>query len=92
VSWTTSTSPSTAGDAVAPPVTVRQTLERHAPALVALPGVVGVGEGQADGRPCITVYVAEETAGVEGQIPAELEGWRVVIRKSGHIRALTDGQ
>ena len=67
-------------------------LERHAARIAALPGVVGVAEGEADGRSCITVYVTEKTAGVVGQIPAELEGWRLVVRESGEIRALTDEQ
>jgi hypothetical protein len=36
------------------------------------------------------VYVAEKTAGVVGQIPADLEGWPVVVRESGEFRGLTD--
>lgn len=69
--------------------TIGSVLERHARWLASLPGVVGVAEGEADGRPCITVYVAEKTAGVVGQIPSEVEGWPVVVRESGEFRALT---
>ena len=58
--------------------------------MVSLPGVVGVAQGETDGRPCITVYVAEKSAGVVDQIPADLEGWPVVVRESGEFRALTD--
>jgi hypothetical protein len=73
-----------------PNETIRRVLERHVQRIVSLPGVVGVAEGETDGRPCITVYVAEKSAGVVDQIPADLEGWPVVVRESGEFRALTD--
>ena len=47
-----------------------------------------MAEGETDGRPCVTVYVAEKTAEVVGRIPSELEGWPVVVRESGEFRAL----
>ncbi|HJW74712.1 MAG TPA: hypothetical protein VJ787_03440 [Thermoleophilia bacterium] len=72
-----------------PNETVRRVLERHAQEIVALPGVVGVAEGETDGGPCITVYVAEKSAEVVGRIPPDLEGWPVVVRESGEFRGLT---
>jgi hypothetical protein len=68
---------------------IQGVLERHAQRVASLPGVVGVAEGEADGRPCITVYVAETTAAVLGPIPADLEGWPVVVRESGEFRGLS---
>jgi len=70
-----------------PDETIARVLERHARMVVALPGVVGVAEGDDDGRPCITVYVAERTRAVVARIPSELEGWPVVVRESGQFRA-----
>lgn len=67
---------------------LRSVLERHARGLVLLPGVVGVAEGESGGRPCVTVYVAEMTAEVVGRIPSDLEGWPVIVRESGELRAL----
>ena len=72
-----------------PNETIRKVLERHVQRVVSLPGVVGVAEGEIDGRPCVTVYVAEKTAAVVGQVPSDLEGWPVVVRESGEFRALT---
>jgi len=72
-----------------PNETIRKVLERHVQGVVSLPGVVGVAEGEIDGRPCVTVYVAEKTAAVVGQVPSDLEGWPVVVRESGEFRALT---
>jgi hypothetical protein len=73
-----------------PRESIEAVLERHARRIVSLPGVVGVGAGEADGRTCIMVYVVEKTATAIGRIPTDLEGWPVVVRKSGGIRALTD--
>ena len=73
-----------------PDETVREVLERHAPRLLALPGVVAVAEGESDGRACITVFVAEKTTAVLAQVPAELAGRPVVVRESGELRALDE--
>jgi hypothetical protein len=67
---------------------VQAVVGRHARSLLALPGVVGVAEGETGGRPCITVYVAVMTTQVTSRIPADLEGWPVVARESGELRAL----
>lgn len=71
-----------------PSETVRKVLERHAHELTALPGVVGIAEGEADDAPCVTVYVTEKTADVLCGIPADLEGWPVIVRESGEFRGL----
>jgi hypothetical protein len=73
-----------------PEETVQDVLERHAPRLLALPGVVGVAEGESGGRACITVYVAERTAAVLAQIPFDLEGRPVVVRESGEFWVLDE--
>jgi hypothetical protein len=36
------------------------------------------------------VYVTDESAASAATIPAELEGWPVVVRESGGFRALAD--
>jgi hypothetical protein len=69
---------------------VRDVLARNARRLLSTEGVVGVAEGEADGRPCIMVYVAEMTEAVRDLIPPDLEGWPVVVRESGEFRALPD--
>ena len=64
-------------------------LERHARIMLSLPGVVGIAEGDADGKPCIKIYVAKKTAQVVDQIPLDLDGWPVVVEESGEFRALS---
>jgi hypothetical protein len=59
--------------------------ERHEAALMSVPGVVGVGIGDCDGQPCIKVFVKERTPELEGQIPKQLEGFKVDIETTGPI-------
>lgn len=69
---------------------VSAALERHSPALIAIPGVVAVGESECDGVPCIKVYVAETTPELRERIPGSLEGFPVVVEESGEIRPLDE--
>lgn len=73
-----------------PDETVNAVLERHARRIVSLPGVVGIAEGEADGRPCIRVFVAQKTEQLLGSIPQEVEGWTVVVEETGEFSALKE--
>jgi len=56
--------------------------------LMSLVGVVGVARGEHEGQPCIVVLIAEESAELLGSIPSTIEGYRVVMKVTGEIRAL----
>ena len=60
-------------------------LAAHRDELLARPGVVGVGEGEEQGGPCVVVLV-EGAA----ELPAELDGYPVVARGSGPLRAVSE--
>ncbi len=63
--------------------------EAHAPALMALAGVVGVAIGETDDRtPCVVIYVREMTEALRTKLPTSLEGHPVRIEVSGEIRPL----
>jgi hypothetical protein len=62
-------------------------LEEHAPALMALPGVVGVGVGEREGAPCLRVFVARRTPEIATAIPAELGGYPVEVEETGEFHA-----
>ena len=68
--------------------TVTEVLEQHSSEIMAQPGVVGVGESECAGAPCIRVYVLERTPDLLDQIPATLEGYPVLIEESAEIRPL----
>lgn len=59
-------------------------LAAHSGELLSLPGVVGVAEGETDGRPCVVVLVERPVP----ELPGELEGHPVLARESGPLRAL----
>ena len=58
-------------------------IRRHAPALMAIPDVVGTGEGALDGRPCVVVFVSRRTDTIVARIPQLLEGLPTRIVETG---------
>ena len=63
-------------------------LARRTGELMAVPGVVGVGEGVSRGKPCIMVFVAKKDAEALRRIPASLDGYPVRVEASGEFGAL----
>ena len=71
--------------------TIEQVLDAHTSILMDIPGVVGVGQSEAeDGRDCILVMVAHETPELSAQIPSSLDGFPIVIEVTGDLAALSD--
>jgi hypothetical protein len=62
-------------------------LRNHIDTLMAIDGVVGIGQGLCNGDPCIKVFVAEKTRELEENIPEELDGCRVKIEETGPVQA-----
>jgi len=62
---------------------ITRVLARHTTALMAIPGVVGVGEAICDDAPCIRVYLA--SADARSRLPATLEGIRIDAIVSGPV-------
>jgi hypothetical protein len=60
-------------------------LAAHRGELLGLSGVVGVGEGELDGEPCVVVLVEPPRP----ELPAELEGYPVSVIESGPVTALS---
>lgn len=63
--------------------------ERHEPDLLAVPGVVGVGIGNCNKKPCIKVFVDIRTPELERRIPKQLDGFEVSVEVTGSIQLLT---
>ena len=68
-------------------MTIETALARHADSLMALPGVVGVAQGESDGKPAITLLVLRRPSDLEARLPRVLDGFPVVVVESGEIRA-----
>ena len=68
------------------PGLLNDVVARHAPSLLSLPGVVGLGEGQRGDSPCLIVLVACPE-GELPDLPATLDGYPVVVERTGRLQA-----
>jgi len=68
---------------------IEAVLADHTQELMALPGVVGVYQGQLDdGTPCIGVLIREAKPDITAKIPSRVEGYPTKIEESGEIRPM----
>ncbi len=67
---------------------IEQVLKEHTDSLMALPGVVGTGQGLCGAEPCIRVFVVEATQELLEQIPDQIEGYTVDVQQTGEFKAL----
>jgi hypothetical protein len=74
--------------AVSPRDEVNRIKERYEAHLMSIEGVVGVGVGTCDTQSCIKVFVLEKTSELMEAIPKELEGTKVSVEETGHLRTL----
>lgn len=54
---------------------------------MAIEGVVGIGQGKADKKDCILVFVGVKTPEIEKAIPLQHRGYPVRIEEVGIIQA-----
>ena len=69
-------------------VNIKEVLKRHTDKLMAVPGVVGVGEGRTQGKQCISIFVVDGRSESLKLLPDNLDGYPVIIEESGEFRAL----
>ncbi len=67
--------------------TIEAVLKEHTDEWMSIPGVVGTGIGECEGKPCIRIFVAKKTPELLQKIPSKLEGFVVDVEKTGEIRA-----
>jgi hypothetical protein len=68
--------------------TIEAVLGERTAELMSIPGVVGTAQGIFNGKPCIVVYVIRKTFELQKRIPANLDGYPVVIEETGEIKSL----
>jgi len=71
-----------------PERSIAEVLKDRTDWLLSLPGVVGTGIGECDGKPCIKVLVDRNTEELARTIPKTLGGFPVVTVETGIIRPL----
>jgi len=62
-------------------------LALHTPELLKIEGVNGTGEGEESGEPVFVVFVTSDTPELRARLPVAVEGYRVVVRVAGTVRA-----
>lgn len=62
-------------------------MKKHSDRLMALPGVVGVAEGECRCKPCIKVFVVKKSPELIKIIPTTLDGYPVEVEESGEFRS-----
>lgn len=70
------------------PATFEQVMEmrdRHEQELVKIQGVVGVGIGQGENGPAISVYVERDTPAIREIIPTSIDGVEVVVEEGDSL-------
>ncbi len=69
---------------------IEQIMQQHTPEWMATPGVVGVGIGENEGKPCIKIFVVEKSPKLEKMLPDSIEDVRVVVQVTGEFNAHGD--
>jgi len=70
-----------------PPMNIGAAKQKHQQHLLALSGVVSVGIGLRDQQEVIVIGIQQESETLRQQLPAELEGFLVVIDLIGTPQA-----
>lgn len=69
---------------------LRAIKRRHSAHLLQQKGVSGVGiEEDETGEPVLVIHIASDDEETENRLPKELEGHRVLFRRSGPFRKLS---
>jgi len=63
-------------------------IARNATQLMGIPGVVGVYEGESQGKPVLRVMVLSRADSTMEKIPKTLEGYDVEVEVSGPVKPM----
>ena len=69
-------------------MTISQVLEKYTLPWMQMEGVIGTGEGEKNGKPCVLILVKKKTPGLMKQLPKSVEGYPVVLKEVGAVKAL----
>jgi hypothetical protein len=67
---------------------IEQVQQEYTDQWMAIPGVEGTAIDLSNGKPCITVFSSVDAKSLKDKIPSTVEGYPVIIEKTGVIRAL----
>ena len=68
--------------------TIDEVLKENTASLMSIHGVIGTAQGEYGGKPCIRVFVIRKTPDLKKKIPSAIDGYKIVVQRTGNIRAL----
>jgi len=70
--------------------TIEQVLEEKSDQWMVIPGVEGTAIGLFEDKPCIMIFSSVAPQQLRGKIPETLNGYNIVIQKTGTFQALEE--
>lgn len=69
-------------------MTINEVIAKHRDAFMRITGIQGIGAGREGESEVIVILVDKKRRQLLRRIPTELDGFPVIVRESGVIRAL----
>ena len=66
---------------------IKGVVKKHADKLMAMPGVIGVAEGESEGSPCIIVFVVDKNSESLKHLPQNIEGYSLKLEGTSEFQA-----
>lgn len=66
---------------------IKGVVKKYADKLMAMPGVIGVAEGESEGRPCIIVFVVDKNSESLKHLPQNIEGYLLKLEGTSEFQA-----
>lgn len=67
-------------------VTLGEVVQKYTLVWMQIEGVIGAGEGEKNGKPCIHILVQKKTLSLINKLPANVDGYQVVLKEVGPSR------
>lgn len=68
-------------------MTISEVLKKHTDSWMKIPGVIGTGEGEWHGKPCIKVFTKHNSKIIKKKIPKVADRYKVVLEETGKVEA-----
>ncbi len=69
---------------------IEQVLKENTNQWMSIPGVEGVAIGESKGKSCIRIFTSVDPKNLQDKIPSRVEGFPVIIEKTGPFRSLDE--
>ncbi len=69
---------------------IEQVLKENTNQWMSIPGVEGVAIGENKGKSCIRIFISIDPKNLQDKIPSHVEGFPVIIEKTGPFGAIEE--